>query len=142
MNDKIYVVAKLIDINTGLIVSSDELSLQLKPFLSSESIKDLIPEMRYPITAAFRSAILPGWGQFYNDKPIKGGFLVASYIGSIASDIYLYSQWQKYLNTTSEGEEYEKDIKKASDYYNYMLLSLSITAIIWIYSVIDAYLGL
>ena len=29
---------------------------------------------RNPGTALLRSAVFPGWGQFYNDEPLKGVF--------------------------------------------------------------------
>ena len=37
-----------------------------------------------PRSAALRSLALPGWGQFYNDRPIKGGILAAACAASVA----------------------------------------------------------
>ncbi|MSS72570.1 MAG: hypothetical protein EXS64_13910 [Candidatus Latescibacteria bacterium] len=36
-----------------------------------------------PRGAAFRSMALPGWGQFRNQKPVKGGILAAAYAASL-----------------------------------------------------------
>ena len=50
---------------------------------------------KYPITAAFRSMIFPGWGQFYNDRPKKGGIILGAELfaaGSAISSYILYKQ--------------------------------------------------
>jgi len=36
-----------------------------------------------PRGAAFRSMALPGWGQFCNGKPVKGGVMAAAYAASL-----------------------------------------------------------
>lgn len=38
-----------------------------------------------PSGAAWRSLALPGWGQFYNGKKIKGSILAAAELGSVAA---------------------------------------------------------
>lgn len=37
-----------------------------------------------PRGAAFRSMALPGWGQFCNRRPVKGGILAAAYAASLS----------------------------------------------------------
>ncbi len=34
----------------------------------------MIIEEKNPTGALLRSFVLPGWGQFYNEKPLKGSF--------------------------------------------------------------------
>lgn len=51
--------------------------------------------IKSPMGAVLRSAILPGWGQFYNEKYLKAIF-VLSVNGTLVYAIYHYDdQWEK-----------------------------------------------
>jgi len=50
--------------------------------------------IKSPMGAVLRSAILPGWGQFYNEKYIKSIFVLSAN-GALAYAIYYYNdQWE------------------------------------------------
>lgn len=42
-------------------------------------------EGKSPTKAMIRSALVPGWGQFYNEKKIKGVFVAAAEISSVVA---------------------------------------------------------
>ncbi|MCH2663112.1 DUF5683 domain-containing protein [bacterium] len=42
-------------------------------------------EAKSPTKAMIRSALIPGGGQFYNEKPVKGILVAAAEIGSVAA---------------------------------------------------------
>ena len=69
---------------TRLLVTSVFLSL-VSPTYSAEpdSTRQAVPKS--PSGAALRSLTLPGWGQFYNGKKIKGTILAAAEMGSVAA---------------------------------------------------------
>ena len=43
---------------------------------------DSVREVRPPRGAMLRSLALPGWGQFYNDRPVKGSLIAAAQVSS------------------------------------------------------------
>jgi len=47
----------------------------------SEGLK----EVRSPTKAMVRSLVLPGWGQFYNGKKLKGTLVAATEVGSVVA---------------------------------------------------------
>lgn len=42
-------------------------------------------EAKSPTGAMLRSALLPGWGQFYNGKKVKGTLVAAAEVGSVVA---------------------------------------------------------
>ncbi len=48
--------------------------------VSLSTAKTSLPqaEVKSPTGAAIRSALFPGWGQFYNQKPLKGSLLLCT----------------------------------------------------------------
>ena len=59
-------------------MGADTLTVQQDSAASSSRTGPL----RSPRAAAFRSVVLPGWGQFYNARPIKGGVIAAAEVAS------------------------------------------------------------
>lgn len=52
---------------------------------------------RSPAGALWRSFAVPGWGQFYNGKPWKGGVLIAAEAGTLALAVNNYLTSRRYL---------------------------------------------
>ena len=69
--------------------------------------------IKSPMGAVLRSAILPGWGQFYNEKYLKAIF-VLSVNGALAYAIYHYDdQWEKTGNKKG-GNRVETDERQGA----------------------------
>ena len=52
---------------------------------TADSVATQTVEIRSPMGAMVRSLLLPGWGQFYNKRMIKGSLVAAAEIGSAAA---------------------------------------------------------
>ena len=76
LGDIYFVNVKLLDIETGETVFIDTVNFEDKEFITIKRVEEYFAERKYPLTAAYRSAIMPGWGQFYNDQPVKGSFFM------------------------------------------------------------------
>lgn len=67
-----YIVnVKMTDVETSEVVLTESVEFPKDKMNSMSTL--LLTEVKYPITAGFRSAVVPGWGQFYNDRPVIGG---------------------------------------------------------------------
>lgn len=67
---------------------------------TTESVKDTMVS-KNPTGAMLRSIVVPGWGQFYNDKWLKGIVIAGAEIGLIANAVVL-NQWAKEAETDDE----------------------------------------
>ena len=136
-----YVNVKVIEVATGETIYSDMLTIQDKAFMTIENFEEYLAERKYPSTALFRSTLIPGWGQLYNDQPVKAGLFGGMAVISLGADIYLYNMYQKYVNNTDEGEAYSEDLQKAKKYNSYLLISAGITLSVWVANMLDAYIS-
>ena len=68
---------------TGILLSG--FSNQVFAAEAAEASPDSVRESVSPSVALLRSMVLPGWGQFYNRRPIKGSLFVAAEAGSVVA---------------------------------------------------------
>jgi hypothetical protein len=98
----------------------------------------IVIEKRSPTGALLRSAVLPGWGQFYNDEPVKGIVMGAAEIGLLSWLISEHIQAEDartaYLETGDPGDlaSYERHRGRRLDLIWY-------TSAAWLYGMLDAY---
>lgn len=93
-----------------------------------------------PINASVRSALMPGWGQGWNNQQVKGWITFGVFAVSVAGAFYFNSQandkYEKYEESgyfkTKYYDDYE-DNYTASQILTFVALGT------WLYSVIDAY---
>ena len=118
---------------------------------------ELIKETKTPLGALWRSAVFPGWGQFYSEKR-NTGIAFPSVEGLLASlllyNVYKYSKsvenMQKYSNLyhSSTNEEDVINYRNESQTYwqqhidmNNAIISLAKSgSIIWAFNVMHAYM--
>jgi Family of unknown function (DUF5683) len=93
-----------------------------------------------PGHAAWRSALLPGWGQRFNTQEVKGALITGTFLVTALGSISLYNK------ATSTYDDYkEHGVKDDSRYDDYErrrtgALVLGTAALfLWAYSVRDAY---
>jgi hypothetical protein len=77
-----------------------------------------------PTKAALRSAILPGWGQFYNGRKIKGFVLGSLSLASLTYTLVKYSEYRK-----------RGDNQGVSEFLGALIINVSI----WGYTSADAF---
>lgn len=84
-----------------------------------------------PTGALLRSAVLPGWGQFYNDEPVKGLIYGSLEIGLLA---WLISEHlaAEDARHSENSESYELHRQRRLDLIWY-------TSAAWLFGMLDAY---
>lgn len=121
---------------------------------------DLARRHRDPTTAMLRSMLVPGWGQFYNDKPWKAALAIISETTCIGLTAYNYILMERYRLASEDAYRfYRKAVeakdqssaaryKERGDYddgrYNYFIIEMEKNA--WLFagfaflSTLDAYI--
>jgi hypothetical protein len=79
-----------------------------------------------------RSAVLPGWGQFYNRRPVRGSVYGALFGGSMAMAA---RNWDTALGATGAGSLFWKGSAWTRGRNNWLILS----GLIYIFCITDAY---
>jgi hypothetical protein len=112
----------------------------------------LSPKTR--IKAAFRSVLLPGWGQFYSDRKGWGYFFATGSLvmatGFVLADLHYSNEYDDYLDAKKEFEEavsIEEKTKlkeklddrqsKAYDAQKLRNAALGVSIAFWAYNVLD-----
>lgn len=111
-----------------------------KPILKEEGREK---EVRGGINAAWRSALLPGWGQFYNGQTGKGwlmsgGMFVAAG-GTVASYFLQQKAIEEYNAQTSALANFDELARKEELYRTINTACFWLSIGIWAYSIFDAY---
>ncbi len=96
------IVAKLIKTETTEIVSSA--TVTVIPSRLDSFTKDLLSEKNRVTSSLFRSLLVPGWGQYYSDRNVRGTISLVVGLGALGTQIGLI------LSSYSAHREYD-------DYY-------------------------
>lgn len=148
------VTAKLIDVATASVKGVAETTLPVADLiaLSSDAVV-----LRSKTDAAFRSLVLPGWGQHYNREPTKGwlfsgltGGLLLTGIGfevtGLALGQFYYKDWNPEDDGYTPGDPaIQRELNTRHDVAQMALnighVVLGATVLVWGYNVLDAYLS-
>lgn len=65
-------------------------------FGQTDSLSYVQKEMKSPVGAMLRSAVLPGWGQIYTESYIKAPIIFGIFAGLTGSVIYRHDQYAEY----------------------------------------------
>lgn len=105
--------------------------------------------------AVFRSVLIPGWGQFYNREPVKGGIIVGAeaaligaavamhFLGAADEDKYTDSSFAlKYpgLTPVELGQKAQQLRESAEDFYELRNIFIYSAVGVWLYNILDAYI--
>ena len=74
--------------------------------------------------ALLRSAVLPGWGQFYNDRPVKGLFFGAASATALAAVVVE----QRRIRPSRTPEQHQAHISRRNSRLLYFALSVALAA--------------
>ena len=94
--------------------------------------------------AAIRSMIVPGWGQFYKDEPVKGYVFAGAWVGSVGATIVTHIRRQDAARAYRLARDPDDITEKYNTYNrthklrNAMFLT---AASVWVVSYIDALLN-
>ena len=98
---------------------------------STVIVMDTEIEYRNPTGAMLRSAVLPGWGQFYNDEPLKGVLYGVVEIGLLA--------WLIAENAAMKDADETGDTQSYDLHYETRLSLIWYTSGAWLIGMLDAY---
>jgi TolB-like protein len=105
--------------------------------------------------AVFRSVLIPGWGQFYNRQPVKGGIIVGAeaaligaavamhFLGAADEDKYTNSNFAlRYPDLTplELGQKAQELRESAEDFYELRNIFIYSAVGVWLYNILDAYI--
>jgi TolB-like protein len=141
LGNRFLLAARFINVETGNILQSASVEIPSNSFLMISS--ELVMIKKYPITAAFRSMILPGWGQFYNDKPRKGSIILGSELLMAASTIssyILYKQSKDAYDRSTQRDVASDNYSEMEKYAQINWVSLGVMGGIWLYAIVDSYI--
>lgn len=147
--ESFVVNARVVAVETGALQRSATAALPRHGVvtLASDSL-----ETRSPEDAFFRSLVAPGWGQFYNQQPVKGAVFASAGYGGVLATLALgvtsgvmLSSYQNF--TPAEGAsaaEAANEVKQLREATNWMfsttLIAAGATGVIWGLNAADAYL--
>lgn len=123
---------------TGLSDTGDDEPISDNP---RENFNETIPESfeteiqlivkKNPTGALLRSFVLPGWGQFYNDKPIKGLLFGSVELGLLS--------WLIVEHLASEDARHSGDEHAYEAHSQRRLDLIWYTSAAWLFGMLDAY---
>lgn len=96
-----------------------------------------------PIDATWRSALLPGWGQFATNRPAMGATMTGAALASGGALVYTQlnaSKAKRYYDSAPAGlkvDQYEQLVR----FNRYRNIALGTTVAVWTAAMLDAYFG-
>jgi len=141
--DRYVVDARVVEAETGKITAAEQTTLPAADLvaLSAEAVV-----LRSRSDAVYRSLILPGWGQYYNREPVKGGvFLGAEVVALVLAGVFqlqangAQSDYDKLTSGTPA--EFSSAADKVSTYKGRRNLALYGVLTIHLLNVLDAFLS-
>ena len=102
---------------------------------------DVTATKRYGAKGLWRSAIVPGWGQFYKGDNLKGGLLLGSCAAAAAGIIFTECEradYDKKIGQTSNTQQKRDYINKRDNFETARNICIGVAAAIYIYNLIDA----
>ncbi|MBF0431092.1 MAG: hypothetical protein HQK83_07430 [Fibrobacteria bacterium] len=98
---KRMITARILSVETGEVLSTA--TTTVGPAAMDDFMKELLGEKGQVSAAILRSAIVPGWGQFYTSHPIRGSISLVAGLGTLGYTIYQYlTAW----NSAIEKEDF------------------------------------
>lgn len=148
VGDRFVITSRVLDAQQGSLLGVAEVKVKRTNVvtLASGAI-----DTRNVGGAIFRSVILPGWGHYYYQKPIRGVmWSVAAYgSGLTALGLYgaAYSQQETYQslvpNENDSGEKTQANLAaaraEANNIYTASAIIAGLTGVLWLSNVMDAY---
>ncbi len=80
------ITARMVDVNTAEVLSSK--TVVVGPESMDNFMKELLGEKGQVSAAIFRSAVVPGWGQFFTNHPVRGSLSLALFLGAAGTGVF------------------------------------------------------
>ena len=91
--------------------------------------------------AAVRSALVPGWGQFFNGQPVKGRVAGALFFGAVGAYFYYTGRADEYYRDYEEhGLRNDASYADYEEQKQHAVTALTVAGGAWFLAVLDGYL--
>lgn len=120
--------------------------------IESETVAPVLPWKPEPTEALWRSGVLAGWGQFYNDEWFKGVLMLGAEMATVYGIVYHADQAaiEKRLAESYAGDSDQNELDNSNSQANEHLKNFNdhrvayethiwLTALVVVYSMLDAY---
>ncbi|NLG18962.1 MAG: hypothetical protein GX556_16675 [Fibrobacter sp.] len=101
--------AKMVKVESGEIVSASQSVIGTS--VLSQAATELFSEQQSVLSYTFRSAVVPGWGQFYAQQPVRGAISFVLGIGGASVSVY---SWVSTANRKNERDEFSEFVNTNS----------------------------
>jgi len=93
-----------------------------------------------PANAALRSALVPGWGQWYNSEPRKGALVGATTFLAAGASAWLFlKSGSTYNDYVTKGVPDDPLYDRYQKEHTGALVAVGVASVTYIYGIIDAY---
>ena len=136
--DRFLINARIVSTETAetLAAASEPVSAGTLVALSADSVV-----LRSRKDGAFRSLLVPGWGQFYNREPVKGGIVLGTEVTLLGAAALFHALGSKAerdyrQDTSAASASLRSDAERDYRWRNGLLAG---AGVLWILNVADAY---
>ena len=145
--DHYLIDARIVATETGETLATSSTSVPATNMLALASDAAVLRSKK---DAAFRSVLIPGWGQFYNREPLKGGLILgaeaALFAGALAFHFSGQQSYSDYTRLTGVGQLGSDPTGRARSLYDTTVSRyqtrnalLYVAGGLWVINVLDAW---
>ena len=130
------VTVRQVDVASGKVLNSAQVQFERGGLvaLSADAVV-----LRSRTGAAFRSALIPGWGQFYNREPAKGVLFTAAGLGALGTAAGYFVSAQSAFTDYKTGTADTVDQREiANERVNIANIGLIAYGAVWLLNILDA----
>jgi TolB-like protein len=145
LGEHFLVAARTIAVETAEIQAIANIEIQQEQMIALSSKYVVIK--KYSIVPALQSAIIPGWGQIYNDQVTKGGILIAlgavsgiTYAGSLFFWILQTDRYESFISTEPDRSDIKREYRKLAMMAKVNRAAFVSCLAIWSFASIDAFI--
>jgi TolB-like protein len=131
--------ARVVAVDTARVLVADNIPI---PVSGLVALSATAVELHTKWGAVFRS-VIPGWGQFYNGQPIKGGIYAGLTVGFFTTGIAFHIVGDQTVEQYKKATDPQaaKNLKKnAEDKYLIRNIALYCGLGMWVVNLVDAYI--
>jgi TolB-like protein len=141
VGDRFAISARQIDVGSGKVLFAKEVEL---PQAGAIALSSKYVVTRSRSDGMFRSLLVPGWGQFYNNEDAKGYVFLGTTAALIGVGVFQRMQYSnthdEYMSATSR-KDADRLYDQRNSEYNTSNLFFLIAGGVWAVNVVEAYLS-
>ena len=138
LQGQVFINVKVLEVASGELIISDSLNFADTKFLKLKNVDYFFAEKKYPASAMFRSLLIPGWGQFYNDSPVRGViYPILCAAGLTATIIFAAKPWTSTSNTV-DTVVWQREMDEGKINKRNFTIALTTTLSAWVLNSLDA----